>query len=228
MKIGIVKIKSLIQALLDFVRQDYTDNVAAGTEQESFLYRVMQENETEEFDFWQLAKTLIQRDDSDSRKLEVRLMFDPTRAPLPTIFVREPSTSKGKSDSLGYITGDLFVNESGGIQEERRRTFFSNYQLMITSANQYETIVLKYLILSLLVGAQDTLIGLDSEGNYENPFYNFNFVAGEQIANSDLIPNPLFIQTVDIQSDYEFNVPDLSENQLLGSILFQQNILSDG
>lgn len=228
MQIGVLRIKALITALLDFVKADYEANVTGGTESESFLYRIMKENESEEFDFWQLSKTLVQRGDEDSRKLEVRIMFDHTRAVLPTIFVREPSTSKGKSDAIGYITDELYVNADGGIQDTRRRSFQSNFQLMITSGNQYETVAMKEIILALLVAAQDTFIGYDGQGNINNPFYNFNFQAGEQIANSQVIPEPIFIQTIDIMTDYEYKVPDLSENVLLNSILFQQNILSNG
>lgn len=226
MQIGIIKIKNLITSLINYVKQDYAAKVAASRESESFLYRVMKENEDEEFDFFELSKQLILRDTTDSRNLEVRLMFDKDRAQLPTIHVMEPGQVKGKVDGIGNID-DFFYQNTDNLQHAKRRSFESNFELMITSSNQYEVIVIKDLLIALLIGAEDSLNGVDSNDNFEYPFYNFSFASKELMANNDLIPYPLFIKAISIHTTYDIVVPNITSESFLRNIVFQPNILRD-
>jgi hypothetical protein len=188
--------------------------------QESFLYRCFDSDDIiEGVDYTKLAVDIFTRLVTDSRKVETRLLFDPDRASLPTIHVREPSKSKGKQDGIGYIGEGFYENADLSFQEERRRSFDSQFELMITSMNRHEVVVMEEVMLGLLIGAQDSLA-------IQEPFYNINFVVKELIANNELIPNPLFIKSIMINVSYDKTYPDISNNELLTSILFEQLLLT--
>ena len=229
-QIGIIKIKKLVDGLLTFVREDYLAKVALQATvvapdtsdyiAESFLMRCFDdEDEIDGIPYKDLAVEIFTRTDLEQRKIETRLMFDLDRAPLPTNHVREPAKGKGKTDAIGYMGEDIYEDIDGGFETERRRSFTSQYELMATSMNRHEVIIIEEVMTALLIGAQDTLA-------LANPFYTFDFSVKELIANNELIPNPLFIKSIGLHVSYNKTYPDLSNNQMLGKILFTQNILT--
>jgi len=219
-QIGIIRVKKLIDALIAFVKEDYETKLAGGIPEESFLLRCFDEEDViDGISYSTLAVEIFTRDNLERRKLETRLMFDRDRAELPTIHVREPAKNKGQQDGVGYIDDDLYENADGGFNPARRRSFTSQYELMITSLNRHDVIIIEEVILALLIGAQDTLA-------LANPFYNFSFNVKELIANNELIPNPLFIKSIGVNVSYDKTYPDLSTNNMLNQILFVANIIS--
>lgn len=199
---------------------DFMSPTVRDLSEESFLMRCFDdEDEMDGILYKDLAIEIFTRTDQEQRKIETRLMFDLDRAPLPTIHVREPAKGKGKTDAIGYMGEDFYENLDGSFSEERKRSFQSQYELMATSMNRHEVIIIEEVMMALLVGSQDTLA-------LANPFYTFDFSVKELIANNELIPNPLFIKSIGLHVSYNKTYPDLSSNQMLGKILFTQNILS--
>lgn len=230
-QIGILRLKKILDSLLDFVKEDYEFNVnniidngidpVHNTVGESFLYRCIDsEDKIDGINYQELAAEIFTRSDLEQRKVVTRLLFDPDRAVLPTIHVREPAKSKGHTDAIGYIGDFIYENEDGSFNEARKRSFSSQYEFLITSVNRHEVIIMEEVLLALLIGAQDTLSGI-------NPFYNFQFSVKELIANNELVPRPLFIKSIAINASYEKIYPDLSDNQMLAKILFSHQILSE-
>ena len=187
---------------------------------ESFLLRCFDDDDyIEEVSYKTLATEIFTRGVTEHRKVETRLMFDVDRATLPTIHVREPAKVKGKQDGIGNIGQDFYQNADGGTADERRRSFDSQYELMITSMNRHEVIIIEEVLLGLFVGAQDTLA-------LQDPFYLINYSVKELIANNELVPNPLFIKAISLSVSYDKKYPDISDNVVLHKILFDQKILS--
>lgn len=218
--IGILKVKKLIDSLLIFVKQDYEDKLANNISDESFLIRCFDsEDIADDISYKDLAVEIFTRGDQESRKVETRLMYDRERASLPTIHVREPAKGKGKQDSIGYIDEDLFINSDLSYNQVRRRSFDSNFELLITSFNRHEVLIMEEVILALLIGAQDTLA-------LASPFYQFSFNIKELMANNELVPDILFIKSIGLNVSYNKTYPDISNNNMLNSILFKANILS--
>ena len=228
-QVGILRIKNLVDSLLDFVKSDYEDKVALQSTvvlpsdvdhiSESFLMRCFDSDDNaDEISYKELATEIFTRGESDSRKIGTRIMFDADRANLPTIHVREPAKGKGKTDSIGYRTEDFYENFDGGYTDERRRSFSSQFELMITSPNRHEVIIIEEVLIGLLIGAQDTLA-------LSSPFYTFDFSVKELIANNELVPFPLFIKAIGINVSYDKTYPDLTNNELLNKILFLKKLL---
>ena len=218
-QIGIIKIKKLIDGLLTFVKDDYDTQISHGYVGESFLERCFDDEDvTEGISYKTTAIEIFTRTPDKLRKVDTRIMFDIDRAPLPTIHLREPAKSKGKQDAISYIGEEFYENLDGSTNDQRRRSFTSNYELLITSMNRHEVIVMEEVMLALLIGAQDTL-------SLANPFYSFDFSVKELIAQNDLVPNPLFVKSISINASYDKTYPDLTDNHLLRKILFDQKIL---
>lgn len=199
---------------------DFLSPVIRDQSSEAFLLRCFDtEDIVDEIDYKLLAIEIFTRTEEESRKIDSRLMFDVDRAPFPTVHVREPAKGKGKTDAIGYMSDELYENVDGSYNETRRRSFQSQYELMVTSVNRHEVIIMEEVLLAALIGVQDTLA-------LSNPFYTFEFGVKELIANNELIPNPLFIKAITLNVGYNKTYPDLSENQMLNRILFTQNILT--
>lgn len=220
-KIGIVRIKKLIDGLLLYVEQDYNAKLSAGKVDESFLVRCFdpEEDVVDTIDYTTLAIEIFTRDQFDIRKIDTRLMFDIERASLPTIHVREPAKNKGKQDGIGYIDEEIYENTDSTFSYMRRRSLISNYEFLITSMNRHEVLIMEEVLMALLIGAQDTLA-------LYAPFYTFDFTVKEMMVNNDLVPNPLFIKSIMINASYDKTYPDIQSDPLLSKILFEQKILS--
>lgn len=200
---------------------NFVSPIVTNMASESFLIRCFDaEDVSDGVDYRTLAVEIFTRSNLDSRRIETRLLFDQDRASLPTIHVREPAKNKGPQDSIGYLDEELFENIDGGFHYSRRRSFNSQFEIMVTSVNRHEVIIIEEVLMALLIGSQDTL-------SLNNPFYQFNFTVRELIANNQLMPDPLFIKAIMLNLSYDKTYMDLSENQMLNSILFTANLLKE-
>jgi len=220
--LGIVLVGSTNKLILEAVTAgiSFVSPTVSNLEKESLLYRYFDNDDiVEGVDYRTLAIEIFTRGTDDHRKIDTRLMFDSDRAMLPTIHVREPAKSKGKQDGIGNMGEDFYDNSDGGFADERRRSFDSQYELMITSMNRHEVIIVEEVLLALFIGAQDSLM-------LQEPFYNISLSVKELIANNELIPNPLFIKSIGLNLSFDKKYPDISNNKILHKILFDQKILS--
>lgn len=219
-QIGIIKIKKLVDTLIAYVKEDYEAHCPSNTP-ESFIERCFDEfDEDGGVIYSETAKDIFFRDQSTNRKLETRLMFDRDRALLPTIHVREPAKSKGAQDGVGNMGEDFFINGDTTYQHERRRSFNSQFELMITSGNRHEVIIIEEVIVGLLLSIQDTIA-------LNTPFYLFELSVRELMANNELIPTPLFIKSIMLNVGYDKIYPDITEMDKINRIVFSHNLLGN-
>ena len=199
---------------------DFVSPISNNLIEDSFLYRcIASDDQIEGILYRTLAEEIFTRDTMNSRKVTVELMFSRDKAMLPQVAVREPAKGKGQSDAIGGIGEDFFINEDGTIQEEKRKSFTSQYELLITSPNRHEVIIMEEVLLGLLIGAQDTL-------SLANPFYSFNFSVKEMMVNNEMYAESLFVKSIGVNVSYDKSYPNLINNEILTSILFEHQILS--
>ena len=70
--IPILKVKKFVDLLIEFVKTDYEDKT---DKTKSFLYRVLSDNTSDGWDFYQNGIEIFVRGEDDKRKLETRLML---------------------------------------------------------------------------------------------------------------------------------------------------------
>lgn len=207
MKLPELILKQVIDELLDLITDNFNNSPS---ESDSFLYQVFYGNSMGVFDFYEQAKALFLRTSEDPRKLETRVMFDSTRADLPTIHIVLPSESTGKDNTIGVSRSDEnFVRSDGVLQPLYRRSFDTNYQLAISSGNMFETIMIYQGLKTVLISAMDSL----SLNGLRLPSLSGNDIE----LNSDQVPG-LFIRALTVQVDYDMEVPSLVQYKPLGDI----------
>jgi len=208
--IPVVKLKSLLDGLIEYVRVDFESQTS---ESNSFLFRVLDGNRLDGFDFFEEGKNIFLRTSTSSRKIETRLMFTKDIAPTPTIHVREPARVKGDYNAVGGLFGSRVNFPNNVYSAEYRDTKKANYEYVITSDNPLETILIAEVIYTLLLGAWETL--------HTQLFDLFDFGLKELLANNELVPYPLYIKSIDLTVQFENTVPGIQRSTLCNVINFR-------
>lgn len=224
--IPILKVKKFVDLLLAFVKADY-ENATVKTN--SFLYKVLGDNIDNGWDFYTQGVEIFTKRGTDNRQLETRVMFDRSRAGLPTIHVREPAKGKGVFDGIGFLGEGIFVNEAevvngitlpSTISSTVRKSFKSNFELMITSGNSLECVVIQEVLESAMLASLDSLT-IDF-------FELIDFASKELMMNNDSERSGLFIKTIELAIGYEkSNIPKLYTEENIKIIQFENPTLLD-
>lgn len=219
--IPILRIRKFVDLLLEFVETDYTTQI---DKTNSFLYRTLGDDTSDGYNFYTEAIELFTRTVKDKRKLETRLMFDPDRAQMPTIHVREPAKNKGKQDAIGYAGDEYFKVDTRNEQNEvigsvvtgtKRKSFSAQYELMITAGSTLELVTIKEVLENALISA------LESMTLSINAFDLIDFSSREIIAQNSLIPDPVMMQSIILNIEYvKEGIPNLFSEDLLTTIIF--------
>lgn len=224
--IPILKVKKFVDLLIEFVRTDYESKT---DKTKSFLYNVLADNIEDTWSFYDNGVSIFTRDGDDSRKLDTRLMFDRSRAGLPTIHVREPAKNKGSYDGIGFFGESVVINESTGVDENddplpptisstARKTFQSQFDIMITSGNSLECVMIQEVLESAMLASFDSLT---------IPFFELlDFSSKELMMSDDMERNQLFIKSITLNIQYQKdNIPKLYSEENITKIQFENPTL---
>lgn len=207
MKLPEVKLKAVIDNLLDWITNDFN---SVPNEEDSFLYQSLYGNAIGVFDFYEQGKNIFLRTSDDPRKLETRVMFDPTRATLPTIHIVLSSENTGRDNAVGINRGDNnFIRSDGKKQPIYSRSFDARYQLAITSNNPFETVLIYQCLKAALIAGMDSMIfaGLRLPSLTGDDLE----LGGEQVPS-------LFVRSLNVEVDYDMSVPSLTTYNVLNKI----------
>ena len=194
-----VVLYNLLNNTVRLLREDLAANVAAETEENSILYRIFGVDESGEalklniYNFYKQAKKVLSIKDN----LKVHYGYSLNTATSVDICILLPSEN-GKV-GIGADEGYLTTVEEDGFQNYNTQVFESNYQLMITSNNSNEVLVVYTLLKSVLLMLIDQL----ELFGFRNP----RFSGQDVVMQEDLAPVPLFHKVLNIEFMYEHNVP---------------------
>jgi hypothetical protein len=210
--IPIVTFKRLLDSLIEYIRSNLEAKIIAGLEEESFLYQVLNGNNSDGFDFYEEGKNIFSRQSTSSRKIETRLMFTKDIAPTPTVHVREPAKIKGIFNTIGGIDNTRIDLQTGYL-DQYRDTKKATYEFVCTSDNPLEAVLISEVIYAALLSAHETLVYLG--------FAIFDYGMKELIANNELIPYPLFIKSIELIVQYENTIPSIQTAEMCDIINFE-------
>ncbi len=181
-------IKRIIDGIFLLVREDFKQQT---NYKKTILYKMFVDTEYQDvYNFFKQAKELIIDNGVDKKRhIETHIMFTPDRVELPTIHVTVPSEASDEQ-AIG-VTPRI---DNDGLMTYNRR-FRSNYNIMCTSNNRMEVLVMYYALRYMLISVFDTmtLFGL------ENP----------TITGQDLrlvhpnMPTGIFARGIGIAASYE-------------------------
>jgi hypothetical protein len=203
--IQIIRVKEIIKTVLAYIPYEYKSGKA---EEDTFLYRLLNGVKDDNFDFYKQAKTLFTRSDSSPRKIAVTLEFPKDKTSLPCYVIREPGKIKGPVNSIGKLTGDIYPDGAWEVRDSREQGF----EIMCLSDNVLESILMSEVLYGLLLGSYNLLAM-----NFSTIEINMT----ELMANTELIPLPIFIKSIRLDVSSEQIVSSLINSDFLSKIEFE-------
>lgn len=202
---------------LKTIIQDYEDSV---DKSDSFLYELLNGLTLDSgYDFYEQGKSLLLRKRSDPNKLDIRMFFDLSRASIPTIHITLPSENSDGPNGIGFDQGyaeDVWSNDETTKRVKNTRAFNTSYNIVCTSKNTYEVIILYNIVKALFITFIDSL---ELSG-----LRNSKISGGDlNLADYESGPNPFFARGIQLNIFYEFSILDFNKYKKLNG-LFLENI----
>lgn len=172
-------------------------------ETKSILYRLLVGNNIQRYDLFTQAITLLINKSDDPRYLDVNLFFNAKRASIPTIHITLPSESE-RNNAIGVGEGfrdTIFEDSNSSYIKTFNRRFSTRYNIIITSDNTNEVILLYHLIRNLLI----SLNAHFNAAGLENP----KLGGGDIQINADIIPTNVFVRAISMEFEYDVEAQDI-------------------
>jgi len=197
--IPLLTLKKVLDGLIQWVSDNQNDTNIP--EDEKWLYRNFNDVELGTYKFLDQLQNMVLRTSKNARKLETRLMFDMDRANFPTIHIHLPQENAGAQNAIGTnISSEMYLNTDNTANYIHGRSFDSSYDLIITSDNDMEVIMIYEFLKCLFVAAAETLA--------EN-FTVFDFSGKELIPNFEVVPNGVYFRALTVKLDQLVETPSI-------------------
>jgi hypothetical protein len=196
---------------LEYIRVDYQENIDSNTEQDSYLYRVLHGIGIERYDYYNQGKQVFLAEEDDPRRLNVDLAYNMDVSKVPSIYIALSAEQKGQN-GIGLDEGyrDSFENEDGTICSVFTRRKNTSYNIMITSDNSNEVVMIYHFIDALLTSLTNHLNmkGLENIA-----------VGGQDLQlRGDFVPKHIFMRALTVSLQYEVSAPTLVGDLSIQSI----------
>lgn len=191
-----------ITGLLAFVENDCKTQ----QKEQQVLYRMLRNIHFNNVYYYDQAVKLFSRENANPRFLEASIGYNLERASMPHIHILLPSesitTTIGQDE--GYLSPD-FNEENQTLYSTHTARADATYNLMITSNNSIEVIMIYHIVRNLLMGIQYQLetIGL----------YNIQFLGQDLTLDNGMIgvPPDTFHRNLGIRFHYDIKIVSLFE-----------------
>lgn len=217
-----IKIHSLLTQLIDLIRTDWENET---DKTRTILYDFYFQDDCgtrlvfNTADYYQLAQNLFLRQENKNDRLAVNIGYNLQRQGLPTIHILMPSAQKGPSDGLGFDEGYEPVAISPDGEERkmnRTRTYNVKYQLMISSNNVNEVLLIWHLLLD---GFQAIFDNIELNG-----MQNLQLSGQDLLFNNDIVPPEIFHRSVMMDFFYENTVKQPIWERIIQSINYNGRV----
>lgn len=216
-----IKLHEVVKSCLKAIRVDYAEYSA--TPSNTILYYLLNSSnnaDTGRYKWYEQAvEIFINRNEHHPKYLDTRLFFDRERALIPTIHIMMSGESKG-SDSIGIGLGSNPEQVIGDSQRGIHSKYFDiNANIVITSDNTFETVLIYHVLKSMLVSILDHIQLL----GFMNPI-----LGGRDInISQDLVPNGVYSRALNFSAGYELTVPQPLVNKIVSSVWLQISKIND-
>jgi len=214
---------NLIKAAFSSLKTEYTTATDKTT---TLLYYMFHGNTFEKFDYYEQAVDLFTRAKSHPRCVETRLFFDASRAEMPTVHLSLPGENSGE-DGIGMDEGyeaPVYDDTNQTFRPVYTRLFNASYNLIITSDNTFEVLVIYHALRAMLISMMDYIS--------MNGLINVRLGGQDLQINSELVPVGIFFRAITVELKYEVSVPKLdlsnyyNDMSLNGLIVDELGVLS--
>lgn len=204
------KLFYFIKFSLKCIKEDFEKNI---DEKNSILYYLFKEVEgeikgVEYMDWYTQAKELFLRDNAHPRKLTTRMHFDASMASIPTIHLNLPgeqTINNGIGVDKGYRENTY--DEQGNEQFSHTRGFQSGFNIIITSDNENEVLIIYHTLRAFFISMLDYL---DYQG-LRDP----KISGGDLQFNPEIVPPHLFVRFIGLNFWYEVDIPSFIKDRVV-------------
>lgn len=206
-----------IKSVLDLINDDWDGAVK---KEDTILYSMFYKDDNgfplvmNKFNYLDQAKAIFLRSVGDPRKLQVSVGYNLERSGLPTIHILLPNEvedQKGIGMGAGY-QDDFEDQEQGVWAESFTNVFKSTYNLMITSDNSSEAVLIYHTLKNVLFSVFEhlELMGL------RDPKFG-----GQDLQfNNDLVPPTTFHRNLLLTFFYESTVKSIFNQKFIKNMQF--------
>lgn len=216
-----IKLHEVIKMCLVAIRADYAAN--SGTAANTILYHLL--NSTDKMDdsgkyVWldQAIEIFITRDENHPKYLDSRLFFDRERASIPTIHVMMSGEQKG-ADGINFDEGFQAEQVINGTQRPVfNRQFDINCNIVCTSDNAHETVIIYHVIKSMLIAINRHIQYV----GFINPVYGGRDITISQ----ELVPSGIYARAISFSASYELSVPAVVLDTIISTVWIQMGSIN--
>jgi hypothetical protein len=205
-----IRLQSLVDVIFKKLRDDYVD---ASDKTVTVLYRMFNGLVFGNYDFLENAVSIFTSAVDDPRAIDTRLMYDSSRASIPTVHITIPNQQPTISDGIGLDAGyndDQGIGaEPTAVTESYNRTLGSKFNLVITGSSSFEVLLIYYV---LYVCLNNNVESLDING-----FRNPKIYGQEMSVNNKLTP-VAYARILVLDSFFELKIPKFGEVDIVNSI----------
>jgi len=200
----------LVKGLLQVAKDDYNN---AANKDDSLLAYMFKGQTLNTFDFYQSAINMLTKPNTERRVLDVTVGYNQSRAEMPTIHIILPSeqlptapigsNSGYEDDILTYDPSD--TGHTNPLTHILVYTYdsFCTYNLLITSDNVLEVIVIYNTLKYLMISASFTLAA--------SGFINAKFGGSDLSFDESLLPNNAFHRNFNFTFQFENSIRDIQQ-----------------
>lgn len=199
-----------VKLILKFIKTDY-DSVSDKTK--SVLYKLVGDISVEKYSYFDQAVQIFIKNIEGPAEINVNLIYNMQQNDFPSIYISCPSESNGQN-SIGNDEGytEDIDNGDGTYTKVFTRRYSCNYQIVITSNNSNDVILIYHVLKAFL-------ISLTAQLN----FLGFQDLAlgGNDIGQlGQLTPANNYFRGINLSFFYETKTIDLSKYPIINDLIF--------
>lgn len=219
-----ILVYNTISTILQLLREDTVQYQAEP--EKMILYDILYDMNLLKHNYFEEGVDLFSRKPEHPRSVDIRQFFDAERAKDPTIHITLSSDNQGGDSSIGISQDEFYYEEDTQWEEDETqytgtqtspvygRSFDISLQLVFTSVNHHEVMIMYYVIRSCLIAAFDSL---DLSG-----FQNVKYSGRELQIREDIAPN-IFSRGLTLSGFYEVRVRRFLKDKRLREIFVEKS-----
>jgi len=210
------RLKQIIDYCLKTVKDNYRDTI---DKEDSYLAKIFNPSDTTEsyeFDYFKNAVSLFTRTNDHPRHIETHFFLNRARFSLPTIHITLGQNTDGPN-GLGFDKN--WDNSAYDEETTGARSFRTQFQVMLTSDNTFEVLMMYYLLSSCLIGNVHLL--------ELNGLYNASIRGNDILLENGLVPDSIYVRALIIDCMYDMVTPKFTFNEGPVNDIILNGILKD-
>jgi hypothetical protein len=198
-----------INTALKFISDDYRNTT---DKSQTFLAYLVSGIKIDKYDFLTQAAEIFVKEEDDPRLINVNLAYNMQLNTPPSIYISLPSETQGEMN-IGIDQGyEDYEWPDGSVRLPVYTSRYSaTYQIVITSDNSNEVVLIYHVIKSILTSM---IFHLDQLG-----LQNITIGGGDLSLSSDIMPSSIFYRIINFGCQYQSSSLSLNKFPILSQLI---------